>query len=260
MCRSVAYSTTNCPWIKPSATYPEPTSTKSTSYVPRPATYSYPDYEPPAPYAADNRQTCFAFNNRKCIRHRCRYLHICSFCGGAHARIVCPVSKAVNKKYKNYLSTPVNIPRLATELTHHPDKDFHKYLLSGLSYGFNPGVECALSQSHICNNLQSEPDVVNDLIEKEVKSGFMIGPFNEPPFEIFRVRPIGIATRKSSGKKRLIVDLSSPHNSTVPSINSLIPLDKLSLRYHDIEQAVKLIKIAGQGAWLAKIDIFPRSK
>ncbi len=104
MCRSVAHTTAICPRINPSATYPEPTSAKSTSCVPRPATVSYPDYEP-ASYAADNRQTCFAFNSRKCIRHRCRYLHICSFCGGAHARSVCPVSKAVNKKYKNYLST-----------------------------------------------------------------------------------------------------------------------------------------------------------
>ncbi len=83
----------------------------------------------------------------------------------------------------------------------------------------------------------------------------MIGPFNEPPFKVFCVNPIGIATGTFSGKKRLIVDLSSPHNSTVPSINSLIPLDEFSLRYHDIEQAVELIKIAGQGAWLAKIDI-----
>ncbi len=83
----------------------------------------------------------------------------------------------------------------------------------------------------------------------------MIGPFNEPPFEIFRVSPIGIATGKFSGKKRLIIDLSSPHNSTVPSINSLIPLDEFSLRYYDIELAVELIKIAGRGAWLAKIDI-----
>ncbi len=255
VCRSVAHTTAVCPWINPSATYPEPTSAKSTSYVPRSATVLYTDYEPTS-YVADNRQTCFAFNSRKCIRHRCRYLHICSFCGGAHARSVCPVSKAANKKYKNYLSTPVNISRLATELTQHPDKDFREYLLSGLRYGFNPGVECALSQSHICNNLQSahaEPAVVNQLIEKEVKSGFMIGPFNEPPFEVFRVSPIGIATGKFSGKKRLIVDLSSPHNSTVPSINSLIPLDEFSLRYH--EQAVELIKIAGQGAWLAKIDI-----
>ncbi len=76
----------------------------------------------------------------------------------------------------------------------------------------------------------------------------MIGPFDEPPFKVFRISPIGIAIR------RLIIDLSSPHNATIPSINSLIPLDD-TLRYHDIEQAVELIKIAGRGAWLAKLDI-----
>ncbi|XP_058610956.1 uncharacterized protein LOC131526627 [Onychostoma macrolepis] len=259
VCRSVAHSTSNCPRINPSATpCPEPTSAKSTSYVPRPATALYPDQEPPAPHAADNRQPCFAFNNRKCIRHRCRFLHMCSFCGGAHARVVCPVSKAVNKKSKNYSSTPVNISRLAIELASHPDKEFCKYLLSGLSHGFNPGVVCALSQNLICNNLQSahaEPDIVDNLIGEEVKSGFMIGPFVKPPFEIFRISPIGVATRKFSGKKRLIIDLSSPHNSSIPSINSLIPLEEFSLRYHDIDQAVELIKIAGRGAWLAKLDI-----
>ncbi len=159
------------------------------------------NHQPPAPYAADNRQPCFSFNNRKCSRLRCRYLHICNFCGGAHARVICPVFKAANKKYKNYLSTPVNVSRLATELAQHPDREFREYLLLGLIQGFNPGVECALSQNHICNNLQSalaEPDTVNDLIAKEVKSGFMIGPFDEPPFKIFRISPIGIATRKSA--------------------------------------------------------------
>ncbi len=209
VCRSVAHSTSNCPRINPSATPgPEPTSVKSTSYVPRPATVPYSDHETTAPYAADKRQPCFSFNNRRCGRPRCRYLHICSFCGGAHARVVCPVFKVANKKFKNYLSTPVNIPRLATELTHHPDREFREYLLLGLSQGFNPGVECALSQNHTCNNLQSahaEPDTVNDLI-----AGFMIGPFDEPHFKVFRISPIGIATRKFSGKKRLIIDLSSP--------------------------------------------------
>nr|XP_055053787.1 uncharacterized protein LOC129438918 [Misgurnus anguillicaudatus] len=110
----------------------------------------------------------------------------------------------------------------------------------------------------ICDNLQSaliEPDTVDNLINKEVASGFMIGPFDTPPFEHFRISPIGVATRKFSGKKRLIIDLSAPHNSPYPSINSLIPLDEFSLHYHDIDQAISLIKNAGRGAWLAKVDI-----
>ncbi len=104
----------------------------------------------------------------------------------------------------------------------------------------------------ICNN---EPNIVEALIKKELDSGFMIGPFNSPPFELFRISPIGIATRKFSGKKRLIIDLSAPHGYSHPSINSLIPLDEFSLHYHDIDQAIVLIKNAGRRAWLAKVDI-----
>ncbi|RXN02889.1 poly [Labeo rohita] len=81
----------------------------------------------------------------------------------------------------------------------------------------------------------------------------MIGPFSVPP--TYRVSPVGVATRKFSGKKRLIIDLSFPHNSPFPSINSLILLEEFSLDYHDIDQAIALIKDAGRSAWLAKLDI-----
>ncbi len=39
--------------------------------------------------------------------------------------------------------------------------------------------------SLVCKNLLSalkEPEVVDSLLEKEVKKGFMIGPFDDPPF------------------------------------------------------------------------------
>ncbi len=230
---------------------------KSTSYVPRPATKVNPDFRRNAP-STDSRQPCHHFNIGKCARQRCRYLHICSFCGGAHARHVCPVRKSVNKKSKNYLSTPVNISHLSIELCNHPDTEFTNYLLYGLKHGFKPGVECPISESITCNNLQSalaEPDIVDNLIKKEVDSGFMIGPFDAPHFPVFRISPIGVATRKFSGKKRLIIDLSAPHNSPFPSINSLIPLDEFSLKYHDIDHAIDMLKIVGHGAWMAKIDI-----
>lgn len=41
----------------------------------------------------------------------------------------------------------------------------------------------------------------------------------------------------------------------VPSINSLILLSEFSLNYHDIDQAIQLIKSTSLGAWLVKIDI-----
>ncbi|KAG1925038.1 proline and serine-rich protein 1-like [Pimephales promelas] len=262
ICRSVNHATTACPQINPSIPPgPAQIPIKPTSYVPRPAREDLSSgsiFPSRAPNVVSNRQVCNNFNEGKCQRQRCRFLHICNYCGGAHARVVCPVQKAVNKGEKNYLSTPVNISRLAEELFHHPDANFTNYLLSGLSQGFKPGVECQPTKNIICNNLQSslaEPEVVDELIKKEIESGFMIGPFEAPPFVKFRISPIGVATRKFSGKKRLIIDLSAPHNSPYPSINSLIPLEEFSIKYHDVDQAITMIKIAGRGAWMAKVDI-----
>lgn len=157
-----------------------------------------------------------------------------------------------NKGFEKYLSSPVSI--LALELEQHPDKKFTHYLLTGLQQGFDPGLESLPESSFVCNNLQSalaEPDIVDSLLKKENDSKFMIGPFTSPPFAIYHINPIGIATRK----KRIIIDLSAPLDCPVPSINSLIPLPEFSLHYHDVDQAIHLIKTASRGAWLAKIDI-----
>ncbi|KAL0152549.1 hypothetical protein M9458_052272, partial [Cirrhinus mrigala] len=206
VCRSFSHSTVSCPFINPSIPpCPESSQPKSTSYVPRlmdtPAT--------PAPTfrrrpSSSDSQVCTDFNSGRCTRQRCRFMHVCNFCGGAHARLVCPVQKAANKNPKQYLSTPVNVSRLSAELLHHPDSHFTDYVLSGLAHGFHPGV-----RSH----------------------------------------------QKILRQKRLIIDLSSPHNSPFTSINSLIPLEEFSLHYHNVDQAITLIKEAGRGAWLAKVDI-----
>ncbi|XP_078026549.1 uncharacterized protein LOC117258356 [Epinephelus lanceolatus] len=119
-------------------------------------------------------------------------------------------------------------------------------------------MEALPDTSHICHNLQSalaEPHTVDTLLAKEVKEGFMIGPFDSPPFPIFHISPIGVATRKYSGKKRLIIDLSSSHSSHIPSINSVIPCPDFSMQYTNIDHAITLIRLAGRGAWLSKADI-----
>lgn len=84
-----------------------------------------------------------------------------------------------------------------------------------------------LNHSFFCKNLLSAVKQ-SDLLEKEVKKGFLIGPYDKSPFSICRINPIGIATCKYSGKKRLIFDLSAPHNDATQSINSLIPFTQPS--------------------------------
>lgn len=88
-----------------------------------------------------------------------------------------------------------------------------------------------------------------------MSKGYVIGPCVSPPFSLFRVNPLGVAIRKYSGKKRLILDLSAPHSGSHPSINSLIPKPPFSLFYATVAHAIALIKKAGPGAWLAKADI-----
>ena len=53
------------------------------------------------------------------------------------------------------------------------------------------------------------------------------------------VCPLGLAIGKYSGKKRLIVDLSSPHdNPNHVSINDLIDKDSCSMTYVKIDDAI----------------------
>ncbi len=41
---------------------------------------------------------------------------------------------------------------------------------------------------------------MDELLEKEVKKGFMIGPCDKSPFPTTSVNPIGVATHKYSAK------------------------------------------------------------
>ena len=89
-------------------------------------------------------------------------------------------------------------------------------LITGLREGFFTGISKPPVASLECpNNLsaKAQPVMVSRLIMKEVKKGFLVGPFRTPPFSLYRVSPLGLAEGTYSGKMRLIVDLSDPHNS-----------------------------------------------
>jgi hypothetical protein len=149
---------------------------------------------------------------------------------------------------------------MSSELTNHPDKTFCTYLISGLSNGFDIFLdEEKIQSSKECKNLKSskdEPEIVDSLIQNELEKGFVIGPFSEPPFQLYRISPVGIAIGKYSGKKRLILDLSSPHNDpNHESINNLIDKEKCSLTYVKIDDAIKHIQEFGRGTILCKTDI-----
>ncbi len=103
------------------------------------------------------------------------------------------------------VSTCLKIPALAATLQNHPDPAFVQFFIRGIQKGFHPGLSVSPSSSFECINQQSavnDPEAVENLLAKEVREGFMIGLFTNPPFPTFCISPLGIATRKYSGKKR----------------------------------------------------------
>lgn len=153
---------------------------------------------------------------------------------------------------------PLDINALSTELTKHPDSQFVSYVINGFSQGFNPLISVVPTTSLECpNNLsaRSNTDVVDKAVKSEVDNGYVCGPFDQIPFSICRINPLGLSIGKYSGKPRLILDLSAPHNETEDSINELIDKESCSLSYVTIDQAIQLILQLGHGAQMCKADI-----
>ena len=80
-----------------------------------------------------------------------------------------------------------------------------------------------------------------------------MGPFPSPPLPAFRVSPIKVTEKKEPGQYRFIHNLSYPYDEE--AVNSSIPREKVSVKYHTIDDAVAHIKELGKEAYLAKTDI-----
>lgn len=127
-------------------------------------------------------------------------------------------------------------------------------MLKGFVHNFS--IRCFSSLFSLRSlNLKSttdNPSGINDKLRNELAAVRIVGPFDVPPFEPFRVSPLGIIPKKSPGEFRLILHLSYPHGF---SVNDGIPKELASVRYTTIDDAIGLIKSLGQGCFLAKADI-----
>ena len=107
-------------------------------------------------------------------------------------------------------------------------------MLDGIRNGFDTGFDLHLTNNLECKNLLSarrDPDFVNSALEKECALGYIKGPYKSLPFSNYRVSPIGVAIGKYSGKKRLIIDLSHPRDSSETSVNESMDKDNCSVEY-----------------------------
>ena len=149
--------------------------------------------------------------------------------------------------------TPVKLHRLEPLLRGY-DPVIATYRVNGFRFGFSiryfgDKVTC---RSKNLKSAFENPREVTDKLNKEVLSGRIIGPFDTPVFENFRISHLGLVPNKAPGEFRLIHHLSFPE---VSSVNDGIPQELSSVHYATIDDAVKKISSLGAGCFLAKTDI-----
>ena len=123
-----------------------------------------------------------------------------------------------------------------------------------LQTGADIGYTGPRTSSHLPNNRSAlaQPDLLTSALALEVQRGHTAGPFAAPPFDPFRVSPLG-ARLKSDGSLRILLDLSQPHGSAV---NDFIDKDQFTLQYTTMDSAIAAIHDLGPtGAMMAKIDL-----
>ena len=163
------------------------------------------------------------------------------------------------------LPTPINLNRLEPYLN-----GYFADIISTLVSGFTNGL--VLHFSGVVNtqegkNLPSalaNPTVVDQKRAKELSALRLAGPFTATPFychaillpchftampfHSFRVSLLGLVSKKTIGEFRLIHHLSFPHGS---SVNDGIATENTNVHYATVADAIRLIKLAGPGCFLA---------
>jgi len=60
-----------------------------------------------------------------------------------------------------------------------------------------------------------QPQVVDQKVAKELEAHRLAGPFDSPPFPVFRVSPLGINPKKTLGDFHMIHHLSFPRGESL---------------------------------------------
>ena len=152
--------------------------------------------------------------------------------------------------------SPLNLRQFSAELQSYPDRGKVNYVLRGIEHGFDIGFSPQFPLKSARKNKASayeHPEVVDAYLHNEVSLGRVLGPFDSPPLPDLHVSGFGVIPKAGQpGKWRLILDLSSPHGS---SVNDAIDPDLFSLQYIKFDDVVAMVTKLGRGALMAKFDV-----
>ena len=110
----------------------------------------------------------------------------------------------------------VNISVIRALVSDFPDKNFCKYILDGITFGFKTGFSGVVTETRPKNLLsaRNNENKVTAAILKEIQRKHTSGPFRTSPFKKLHCSPIGAAD-KPDGSIRLVLDLSQPEGLSI---------------------------------------------
>lgn len=107
-----------------------------------------------------------------------------------------PMSPAINAQLAR-ISTPLNVKRCEQYLKKHLDRDYARYILQGLQYGFSIGLNviCASQKKHSISN--ENPEVVDKYIVEEVDKGnIATGSISTADSEGYHINRTGVIPKR----------------------------------------------------------------
>ena len=142
-------------------------------------------------------------------------------------------------------------------LADHPDDLYRNYIIKGIRDGFRIGLDykLALQLQSACSNMQTatqRPKVIWTYLVEECSEGRVLGPLDPAQYPFVHTNRFGVIPKGSSGKWRLIGNMSAPEGA---GVNGRVSKSLSSLSYIGVQDAVEGIQQLGPGALLAKIDI-----
>ena len=131
---------------------------------------------------------------------------------------------------------------LALAYQRHIKLNFHKKIPYG---GFSK------IRSHM-KSAVGQGEVVEKYLGEEQEAQRVLGPFKHSLFPWVHVSPFGVIPKADLGKWRLILDLFSPHGS---SVNDGIVKELCSLSCMMVDDIASRVLKLGRGALVAKFDL-----
>ena len=133
-----------------------------------------------------------------------------------------------------------------------------KQLCSLIRFGFPLDFDRHMSlKSHFENHFSAKtfPQDIDAYLQEEISHGAIIGPFTEPPIKDLHVSPFMTREKPNVPHRRVIIDLSFPHGSSVNAGIQKNTYPKTPLKLPTIDTITKNIKSLGKGCMLYKIDL-----